>query len=163
MTFIKPWLKFANYDEIKAEAARRGMFPSTLPPAIIYKEVGWEYIANILPKIYHIPDDQKEYYTRIYLLDTKYYLTSIDEVRRFLEWNAVDKEQYQNDIYDCDNFASSLWADAVRWTPGIALGHFHTLNHAKNLVVCSDDKAYEIEPQSDVVTELKSEVSFYMI
>jgi hypothetical protein len=160
MTWLRPWLKYANYNEIQAEAERRGMFPGTLAPATIYGEVGGVELSELLPKKYII--DSKEYYTRAYLWDRTYYLTTVDQVKKFLMWNLIDKKEYVDDHYDCDNFAISLFGDIIEWTPGLCAGFFITTDHAKNLVVCSDRKVYEIEPQSDVINELTSPCSLYM-
>lgn len=163
MTWINYWLKYASFDEIKAEANRRGLLPIPLAPAKIYKEVSWEYVYERLPKTYMLPNDTNVYTTRSYLLDIKYKLTSIEEIHRFLKWNLVDKDQYIADYYDCDNFASSLWADCIRWTSGLAFGHFHTIGHAKDLVLCVDDICWDIEPQSDVTKVLNIPTVMYMM
>lgn len=161
MTWIKYWLKYANYDEIKAEAERRGMFPTSIAPAAIFSEVNGGEVMGIMPSKYYI--GSVECNTTVLLWDRDYLLTSLSEVKRFLEWNKVDKDHYVNDDYDCDNFAISLYADAIRWTNGLCFGFFITEGHAKNLFITNDRKVYEIEPQSDVVHELKSPVILYMM
>ena len=163
MTWLKPWLRFANFDEIKTEAKRRGMFPEPLAPATIYVELTGSELGDILPKKYVL--DGKEYWTSRYIRDSKYKLTSITDIKRFLKWNMLSNENYIAEYYDCDNFSLQLAADSQVWTPGLAFGIMDVPGHSKNLCVCIDYKVYEIEPQSDVINELRPEaqVTLYLI
>lgn len=163
MTWINYWLKYATFDEIKAEAKRRGMFPEPLAPASIYQYISGNELGSILPSKYII--DGKEYWTHRYIRDVSYKLISIEDVKRFLKWNLDDKEQYIADYYDCDNFSMQLAADAQVWMPGVALGIMDVPGHSKNICVTLDKKVWEIEPQSDAISELSPgrQVTLYLI
>ena len=164
MTLIGSWLRFASFSEIKAEATRRGILKTdTIPPAIIYKEITGSELGDILPSKYIL--DDKEYWTNRYIRDTKYKLTSLSEIIRFLKWNMLNNENYIAQYYDCDNFSLQLAADSQVWTPGLAFGIFDVPGHSKNICVTHDSKVYEIEPQSDGISELKptTQVVLYLV
>lgn len=161
MTWVNYWLKYANYREIEAEATRRGILSQPLAPAVIYKEITGSELGNILPAKYEL--DGQEYYIHRYIRDEKYKLTSIEEIKRFLKWNMADKLQYVAEYYDCDNFSLHLTSDALEWTPGLAFGIMDVPGHSKNICVTYDNKVWEIEPQADAVSELKSKVVMYLV
>lgn len=86
----------------------------------------------------------------IWLVDSKYKLTSLEEMKRFLEEDQTDTMKYISDYRDCDDSAFRLkgafsypgWSDlAVGWT--------YSNVHAYNSFVDDKKVVYLIEPQSD--------------
>lgn len=163
MSWIDYWLSWASSRAIKEECIGRGMhpIPSVCKPAIIYGEVTWQELNTLLPTKYIY--EGREYYTIGLIRDEKYKLTSLSEIKRFLAWNLTDKDKYINEYYDCDNFSVSLYADIIKWTPGLCFGLMDIPGHAANIFMTADKHIYTIEPQTDVVSELPDVVTLYFI
>ena len=92
--------------------------------------------------------------TPIYLPDSLYKLCSIQDVKRFLEWDNTDKQKYLAEMHDCDDFAYRLKGQIsiYPWS-AIPFGIVWTNIHALNIVVLSDKEIYFVEPQSDKILE----------
>ena len=153
MTWADVFIKHCSDKFIKNECERRKLHKDAIPPAIIYAEITAGELADILPVDFINPWNNSKYYVRKTWWDGNFKLTSDDEVKRFLTWNLVDKEEYVADFYDCNSFAVSLWGEARKWSPGICLGMYTMVKppHAKNWYVNEKKELRVIEPQSDVV------------
>lgn len=94
-------------------------------------------------------------------LDTRYRAVPVHVWQQILAYNGVDKEKYQSEFFDCDNFAQCLIGDvAQRWKiNGIGLVMDFSAGHAYNAVLCDDEGRLYIsvvEPQTDCLFEDKT-------
>lgn len=104
-------------------------------------------INKALPKInYKILNP-----ARHYLLDERYKTTSIEEFKLFLERDMSNIRLFIRDYYDCDNFAFKLRDSIKQRFPSFAIGIVIGLNHAYNVFIDKNGKAWFIEPQSDKI------------
>jgi len=138
--------------------------PPTIKHTISRKEV-YDLYAEIFP-------DQKD---KIFMSDSEYEITSIAEIRRFVEWSKVDKIEYGGFI-DCDDFALALAGEFARydgWSGfpvAIIWGDIYG-GHAINTCVAyesEEDKtprAYYIEPQTDgeLVAEMVESMALWLL
>ena len=154
MTWINYWLKYANYDEIKKEAERRGMFtPPAIPPPKIYGTITAGELVELLPKTY-VGFDNNTYAVRKEIgYNTQYNLTSIDEIKRWLAWNQIDKREYKLDAWDCNTFAIATWGAYLLWGENTVFGAVITGGHMMNWALDYQRTKWRIEPQSDVITK----------
>jgi len=119
----------------------------------------------IIDKLYReIFPEEKD---RIHISDGMYEITSISEMRRFVDWSKVDRLKYIKNIRDCDNFSIGLvgeFAVTEGWSGfpvGIIWGDLYG-GHAFVTCVAWDSlenktpTVYYIEPQSD--NELAQEI-----
>ena len=88
-------------------------------------------------------------------VDKKYQITTLEEIKRFLEHDQTDKMSGTAFI-DCDDFAFRLKGQfTIEGWAGIPIGIIFEGIHAFNIVVVIDDekrlRLYEIEPQLDVI------------
>jgi len=92
----------------------------------------------------------------IRLLDWNYKTTTLGEYARFVDYDAVNFNQYIAEYMDCDNFAISLWGAMKRsknWG-GLAFGYVEVVisegvHHAINCFITNDGSFYFLEPQND--------------
>lgn len=101
-----------------------------------------------------------EHEGKIHISDVQFEITSIRELRRFVEWDNTNAYFYQADRHDCDDFAASLagsFAKFPQWSgfPTAAIwGSFYG-GHAFFTAVAwpsLEDRTptiYYIEPQND--------------
>ena len=99
--------------------------------------------------------------------DSIYRLTTVEEMKRFLEFDDTDKLQYIPDYRDCDDYARLLVARVQRWTPGLAFGYITVMEgrHAVNIFIDVNHDVWYIEPQSDFIKLLEpdDDVSFIFL
>jgi len=86
--------------------------------------------------------------------------TSLYELQSFLKQSSIDKNQYVQTTYDCDDFARSLQREALQWRGGRILNvQYEVLpdgrGHALNTAIIGNDW-FKIEPQTDQITRLCS-------
>jgi hypothetical protein len=98
---------------------------------------------------------------KVYISDKEFELTSISEMRRFIDWDNTNSYPYVKEIHDCDDFAIALagsFAKYPEWSgfpqsfiwAKLGLGH-----HAFAICVAwpsFEDRTptvYFIEPQND--------------
>ncbi len=99
----------------------------------------------------------------IQIADEQYFCPSLKFVKKMLAKNKVDKFEYIEEKFDCDDFAFILKAyfikqaykDKKRRYPyclGIIMGKLlGDINHAINFVITDSLKFYLIEPQTDAI------------
>ena len=97
----------------------------------------------------------------IYLSDPSYILTSLSEAHRFLKQDALNLKEFEQDVYDCDNFSKALWGYWQNWQSELALGILwitKPYSHALNVAILTDENGnkgvYVIEPQNDKIYEV---------
>lgn len=76
---------------------------------------------------------------------------AIPKLEAFMNWTKIPQKKYIFDLYDCDNFAWSLYAEVKRHYPYLAFGVAFTKHHAFNIVILWDGgkpRLYIIEPQN---------------
>jgi len=102
---------------------------------------------------------------RIFLADEKYQITNITSIINFLKLDETNKRKYAPIWHDCDDFSFRLigqfhrgkWAHCaigIAWSPSHAYNVFITKDPNGNLEV------YAIEPQTDVIRKLPSDVPY---
>ena len=98
--------------------------------------------------------------------DTSYQLTTISDIKAFLEAAGINKLSYVVNFRDCDNFAAGLYghlATEPGWeniAQALVWGNFPGLGpHAWNLVIAceTERRIYFIEPQTNQVWEVAKE------
>ena len=116
--------------------------PAPLRP-VIRKEVSFAYVFGILNGLF--PDA-----SHIYLSDNLYWLCSEDDIKKFLEMDATNKEKYKTEKFDCDDFAYRLMGQlsTPEWA-GIAFGIVWSEKHAACCFIDDKGTFFFIEPQSD--------------
>jgi hypothetical protein len=104
--------------------------------------------------VHHLGDIVKD--CNITLPDAEYYLPPASYVTQVLKLNAIDKKKYVSESGDCDDYAYLAKALFIklRWTTGkpMAFGVIHGMlpkGHAINFFIANDEQLYFIEPQSD--------------
>ena len=109
--------------------------------------------------------------------DEKYFCPSIDDVKLLIKKNTVDRLQYTDDIFDCDDYALSLkyffiksaYKDKKRRYPycvGIIMGGklLGNIPHAINFVITEKLKLLLIEPQNDsIIFPRKSDAEIFFV
>lgn len=96
----------------------------------------------------------------IYLSDSVYSTTSIDELMSFLKADDTNEYRYVSEYYDCDDFSFRLMGQihSVEWGAlpfGIVwLTKENNVNHALNIFIDNEHDMYLIEPQNDVIQVL---------
>jgi hypothetical protein len=159
--FQKEMIRLFSSDVVKYECERRKLHPpeKKITPACIYGEISALDLRLLLPAA---P-------TGI-LRDVTYKLTSLSELKRFLEWDVTENDNY-SPYWDCNKYAMQLMVNAQRWTPGLCLGMMDTppptpdaAGHAKNIAVTYDHAIYEIDPQARTnIVLLHSPLTLYWI
>jgi len=93
--------------------------------------------------------------------DSEYYLTPMEDVKRLVERDKIDRREYASEVGDCDDFAFLLkaafirhaWDEGKRRAPhsvGIIWGMLPH-GHAINWVLTRQEGLYFIEPQTDEI------------
>lgn len=121
--------------------------------------------------------------TDIHLADSTYGVTTVDDLHRFLSSDDTDTLEYKSEIFDCDDFASTLAARYRGWFSnanqkcgsalGVVWGDIRKNSdpnkprpHAVNVVILVDEKkvpkVYLVEPQTDNLFELNAHSKCWM-
>lgn len=81
--------------------------------------------------------------------------SSLAELKAFLKYTRIDKEEYVASTHDCDDFARDLQWAALSWNGGRIINAQLTDDgrHMLNTAVIGNE-LYQIEPQTDEVTLL---------
>ena len=136
---------------------------TSIAPARIYGEITLDEVYELMPKVYTTPNGV-EYRVRSSIFDSKYNLTSITEIKRFLEWDRTENvHDYSLEDFDCDDFAFVLTDRLRLWSPGLAQGILIVPGHAKNFFIDARKKVWGIEPQSDRVNLIPRDVHQYIM
>ena len=139
---------------------KQGKIPDRyyLDPAKIYGEITDDAIYDLMPQEYLNPNNNTMYKVRKSCWDSKYRLTSVDEMKRFLAWDKSVRPPFtsEKDFQDCDDAAVMCWGRVKQWTRGLAFGLLltNTPAHAKNVFIDVKKDVYEIEPQSNTLVKL---------
>ena len=101
------------------------------------------------------------YRDKIFISDRQYLITSIDQIRVFIDWDNTNTFKYQAEIKDCDDFALALAGSFAKY-PGwsgfpctYVWGNYGIGPHAFAIVVAWPSleervpTLYFIEPQTD--------------
>jgi len=88
--------------------------------------------------------------------DGEYILCDMDDVRKFLQRDLVDKKQYRKRIFDCDDFSFVLKGRACLELSGCCVGIVWVVKpdrgkHALNFFIDQDGDMWYIEPQTDEI------------
>lgn len=105
---------------------------------------------------------------QIYLSDSKYKTTTLDELKRFLAWDKTSEESYISEWYDCDDFAAvtngTINIPGWYWLPfGIMWTETPGGGHAVNVFVDNLYNVWIVEPQNDNCFELPGDWKPYLI
>jgi len=109
------------------------------------KMVDYRQIETLLKK------ELKE--VTLFLVDEKYYIPHIDEVRKFLKEDKTNLIKYLKDTFDCDDYAVLL-AGASRLKSKFRLGIACSKIHAYNIIPVIENTEMRlkiIEPQTDQI------------
>ena len=95
--------------------------------------------------------------TPLYLPDYYYKTCTVGDIKRFLEWDSTEKEKYEAEAFDCDDFSWRLKGNiAIKPWSSIPFFVIWTNLHALNGFIDSKGLFYFIEPQTnEIQTELK--------
>ena len=155
----------AGYKE-KIRKLEAQLNPPSPPVEVGMIESGevWQLLFNLFPN-----ND------KIFLSDNRYQITSISEIRRFIEWDNTNIFSYEAEIHDCDDFALALAGDFAkhpRWSGfpvGIIWADYGIGAHAfLTCIAWNEDKmptVYFIEPQNDheIVMESFGDAILYLL
>ena len=109
------------------------------------KTTDWKEVQALLKK--EIPK------AALFLVDEKYYIPDIAEVKDFLKEDKTDLIKYLKDTFDCDDYAVLL-AGASRLKSKFRLGVACSVIHAYNIIPVIEDGEMRIkiiEPQTDQI------------
>ncbi len=109
--------------------------------------------------------------------DEQYFCPSMDDVKVLLEKNKVDKLEYIEDKFDCDDFAFILKAYFIKqaykdkkrrypYSLGLIMGGklLGNIPHAINFIITEKLKILLIEPQTDAILKpTKNDREIYFI
>lgn len=129
------------------------------PPSPLV-EISYTSLANLLNATF--PSAGK------YLSDSKYKTTTIQELKRFLDWDKTSEKTYISEWFDCDDFSSVLngtinipeWyylPFGIMWTDTPQGGH------AVNIFIDNMSEIWIVEPQNDSCFKLPSDWNPYLI
>jgi hypothetical protein len=86
----------------------------------------------------------------IFLSDGSYLLCNEDDIKAFLAQDATNRNKYEAEAFDCDDFSYRLLGQfSVPGWSDLCLGIIWTDVHALNICVTEDKQILYIEPQSD--------------
>lgn len=104
--------------------------------------------------------------TPLYLPDYQYKTCTVEDIKRFLEWDKTERIKYEAEAFDCDDFSWRLKGN-ITIKPWSSIPFFvvWTNLHALNGFIDNQGLFYFVEPQSnEIQTELKdwqgSEIRF---
>lgn len=126
----------------KAICPEAGQMPIELPPLDFSGDIDiWELSSLLIDKFPDCP---------IYLPDERYKLCTADDMRRFLAWDDTVLQAYQDDYYDCDDFAWRLKGNLTKYPwSALPVAVVWTNKHALNGFVDSEGTWWFIEPQNN--------------
>lgn len=143
----------------------RSDYKNAPSPAAITGEVTYDELLDFFEKEL----GHKRMYA-VYIMDKKYSLTSVQELKRFLQWDETDKlfNSREPDILDCDDLTARLMGNiTVKGWSGIPFGIIYDskdpnnpesgIGHAYNFFVTKEYgqlTTYRVEPQNDGVFPL---------
>ena len=93
---------------------------------------------------------------KVFVIDEKYNLTDVENIRKFLKKDMTNWGIYQPEINDCDDFAIQMWARFNKAYPNFAFGFAISNEHAFNFFVDNETNVWIIEPQTDKITKLEN-------
>jgi len=121
------------------------------PPSLVYKgDMDINELSSIL--IDKFPD------APLYLPDYYYKTCTVEDIKRFLNWDTTNKLKYIGESFDCDDFAWRLKGN-ITIPPWSAIPFFilWTNLHALNGFIDYLGDFYFVEPQTNKIqTELES-------
>lgn len=90
-------------------------------------------------------------------LDGKYYIGSLADTKKIVNWDTVNTKKYRKTRFDCENFA--FWIKA-RFDFAFGLNYMalvidYSGKHSYNLFTASNGKVYLLEPQNDKIWSLE--------
>ena len=113
---------------------------------------------------------------KIFLSDTQYEITSISEIRRFVNWDNVNIFPYISEIHDCDDFALALAGDFAKYPEwsgfpvtflwsSLEGGHAYSTCIAWKSFVDRTPTVFFIEPQNDheLVAEMMESIHLWLL
>lgn len=102
------------------------------------------YVAQTLKKYFNLRS------TVSYIpLDGRYYIADLEAIKEEVKENHIDHRKYKKNIYDCENFALSLFAWFHYTHKSNQIGIAYSRVHGYNIVVLPKKKLRLLEPQSD--------------
>lgn len=132
-----------------------------------------EKIEDIIRETF---DDKLASDFSLQISDEKYFCPSIDNVKLLIEKNTVDRLQYTDELFDCDDYAMLLKAHFIKsayknkkrrypYSVGIIMGDLlGDIPHAINFVITEKLKLLFIEPQNDTITSpTKSDAEIFFV
>lgn len=122
------------------------LLPDKLPlkPSSTRTISGTELMAIIRKRF---PDEGK-----IYLSDKEYKLCHVDDIRKFCAQDDTNRQKYQAESFDCDDFAYRLMGQfSIPDWGDLAFGICWTEKHSLNCFIDEDKMLWFLEPQSDVI------------
>lgn len=90
-----------------------------------------------------------KYTSVIYLSDTYFNVTSVEEAKTFTNETKVSAKSYIKDGRDCDNFSFALmgyWSEGLK---SFAFGTAWSASHAFNFMIDNNKKLWIVEPQTN--------------
>ena len=87
----------------------------------------------------------------LFIADVFYTKTTVEELKKFLKADSINKEKYVTDWNDCDDYAFKLLGAVKKWYPNLAFGVAWSKSHAFNFFIDEKYKLWFIEPQTDLV------------
>ncbi|MFA5429853.1 MAG: hypothetical protein WC329_01685 [Candidatus Omnitrophota bacterium] len=91
----------------------------------------------------------------IYLSDGDYRLCSEADMKTFLDYDPTEKNKYEAEAFDCDDFSYRLMGQfCIPGWSDLAFGIIWTNVHALNVFVTEDERVIFIEPQNDNIEEV---------
>jgi len=92
---------------------------------------------------------------QVVMADEKYRITTKEEIERLLEANFHKSRDWTWDIYDCDNYARSLWSLMQDIGGNLAFGMAYVDRlggrHALNIFRDEKGEWYYVEPQNNKI------------
>jgi hypothetical protein len=134
--------------------------PKGLPPPENLVDISATDISRLLL------DQFKRAY--IFMSDSTYKTTSIDELMRFIKSDPTNEYRYISEYHDCDDFSFQLMGSihSVEWGAlpfGITWLNKPSGNHAMNIFIDKDHEIYLIEPQNDIIQVCPSNWVPYLV
>ncbi len=118
-----------------------------LEPPVSTNEIGMVDLRSILQWMAPNAD--------LFLSDRTYRLCHTENIERFLVQDATDREDYQAERYDFDDFAYRLMGQfSVPDWSDLTIGIVWTNVHALNCVVDEDRQFWFVEPQTDELVKV---------
>ena len=134
--------------------------PKGLPPPKHLEDITATEITDILKQSFPKAN--------IFLSDSTYRTTTIDELIRFLKDDKTNEYRYVSEYMDCDNFSYHLMGSIhnVEWGAlpfGIIWLNKPNGNHAMNIFIDNEHEVLLIEPQNDIIQTCPSSWVPYLV